>query len=246
MFCVECGRDGPTVDGLCQGCFRKRNPLVRPPESIDAVVCVDCRRVESGGGWVRVELETAIPMLLRERVPTHPRAERVTFTHVSRAEDARNFGLSVKAAARISDIEVVESFRIRLRVQQGLCPMCNRRRSNYYEGILQVRAEDRALTEEERGRLVAFVQEAIARRSAKGEEVFISKVEEVRGGADVYLSSNRVARTVARELADAFRGTVGSSPKLFGQKDGKDLYRVTFVVRIPSGPAPRGRDPGTP
>src|SRR5439155_666286 len=83
-----------------------------------------------------------------------------------RTDDAKNFGLSVKAAARISDIEIVESFKIRLRVQQGLCPTCNRRRSNYYEGILQVRAEDRALTEQESGRLVAFVQDAIARRSA--------------------------------------------------------------------------------
>jgi len=49
----------------------------------------------------------------------------------------------------------------------------------------------------------------------------------------VYLSSNTVARTIARELADTFRGTIGSSPKLFGRKKGKDLYRVTYVVRIP-------------
>jgi len=246
MFCVECGRDGPTVEGLCTDCFRKRNPIVRPPDAIDAVVCVDCNRVETKGGWVRVELETAIPMLLKERIPTDPRAIRITFTHVSRAEDERNFGLAVKAAARVSGVEIVQSFRIRLRVKQGLCPTCNRRRSNYFEGILQVRAEDRPLTEEERGRLVAFVQEAVARRWAKGEEVFVSKVEDVRGGADVYLSSNTVARTIARDLADAFRGTVGSSPKLFGRKKGKDLYRVTYVVRIPGGTESDGRDPGTP
>ncbi len=233
MFCVECGRDGPTVEGLCADCFRKRNPIVRPPDAIDAVVCVDCYRVETEGGWVRVDLETVIPTLLKERIPTDPRAKRITFTHVSRAEDERNFGLAVKAAARISDVEIVESFRIRLRVKQGLCPTCNRRRSNYFEGILQVRAEDRPLTEEERGRLVAFVQDAVARRAAKGEEVFISKVEDVRGGADVYLSSNSVARSIARDLADDVQGTMRSSPKLYGRQKGKDLYRVTYLVRIP-------------
>ena len=233
MFCVECGRDGPTVEGLCVDCFRKRNPIVRPPDAIDAVVCVDCRRIETEGGWVRVDLEIAIPTLLRDRVPTDPRASRVTFTHVSRAEDATNFGLAVKAVSRVSDVEIVESFRTRLRVKQGLCPMCNRRRSNYFEGILQVRAEERALTEAERGRLVSFVQDAVGKRAAKGEEVFVTKVEAVRGGADVYLSSNTVARTIARELADTFHGTIGSSPKLFGRKAGKDLYRVTYVVRIP-------------
>jgi len=239
MFCVECGREGPVIEGLCVACFRKKNPIVRPPDAIDAVKCVDCGRIETKGGWVRVDLETAIPTLLLDRIPRSPRATRITFTHVSLPEDETNFRLSVKAAARVADVEIVESFQVRLRVKQGLCATCNRRRSNYYEGIVQIRAAERPLTEEEERRLVAFVEEGVARRYRKGEEVFITKVEDVRGGADVYLSSNRVARTIARELADAFRGTVGSSPKLFGQKDGKDLYRVTYVVRIgrlaPSG-----------
>ena len=234
MFCVECGREGPTVEGLCADCFRKRNPLVRPPETVDVVTCVECGRIETAQGWARVELEIAIPSLLRERVPVDPRAQRVTFTHVSRQEDPRNFDLAVKAAARFGELDVVEAFRIRLRVKNGLCPTCNRKRSKYYEGIVQLRAEERPLNAEERDRLVAFVQAAVARRAAKGEELFISKIEDVRGGADVYLSSNTVARSIARELADEMRGTLGSSAKLFGrEKTGKDLYRVTYVVRIP-------------
>jgi len=48
----------------------------------------------------------------------------------------------------------------------------------------------------------------------------------------VYLSSNSTARTIARALADEFRGTVGASPKLHGRRKGKDLYRVTYLVRI--------------
>ena len=68
------------------------------------------------------------------------------------------------------------------------------------------------------------MQDAVGKRAAKGEEVFVTKVEAVRGGADVYLSSNTVARTIARELADTFHGTIGSSPKLFGRKAGKDLF----------------------
>ena len=233
MFCVECGREGPTIAGLCADCFRKKNPVARPPEAVDVVVCTDCGRIETGQGWARVELEVAIPELLRERVPVDPRASGVTFTHESRQEDPRNFDLAVKAAARIEGLDIVEAFRVRLRVKQGLCPTCNRRRSKYYEGILQVRAEERPLEGAERDRLVAFVEAAVARRSAKGEEVFISKIEDVRGGADLYLSSNTVARSIARELADAFHGTVGSSPKLYGQKNGKELYRVTYVIRVP-------------
>jgi len=233
MFCVECGREGPTVDGLCASCFRKRNPLLRAPDAIDAAVCADCGRIEMESGWARVDLEVAIPRILRSKVPVDPRATRVTFTHVARREDEQNLALTVKAAGRIQDLEIVESFHTRLRLKRGLCPSCNRRRSNYYEAILLVRAEERPLTREERDRLVAFVEAEVARRSGKGEEVFISKIEAVRGGADVYLSSNSTARTIARELADAFHGSVGASPTLFGRKNGKDLYRVTYLVRIP-------------
>jgi len=244
MFCVECGRDGPTIDGLCADDFRRRHPIATPPEAIDAVVCADCGRIETDQGWARVELETAIPGLLRERIPVDPRAARVTFTHTSREEDPRNLDIAAKVAARIEGLDFVESFRVRLRVKRGLCPTCNRRRSKYYEGILQVRAEDRALAHEERDRLVGFVEAAVARRSAKGEEVFISKIEDVRGGADLYLSSNTAARSIARELANAFHGSVGSSPKLYGQKKGKDLYRVTYLVRL-RGPSSGGRGHGT-
>jgi len=182
LFCVECGREGPTVEGLCPACFRAKRPLVRPPETIDAVVCKECGRVETAGGWARVPLESAIPRILQERVPVDPRAARPAFSYSMAREDPRNYRLTVKVAARIQDVEVVESFTTRLRVKQGQCPTCTRRRSRYYEGIVQLRAEGRALTDAERGRLVRFVEEAVERRAAKGEEAFVSKVEVVRGG----------------------------------------------------------------
>jgi len=41
-----------------------------------------------------------------------------------------------------------------------------------------------------------------------------------------------LGQAIARALADEFRGTVGASPKLHGRRKGKDLYRVTYLVRI--------------
>lgn len=233
MFCVECGREGPTFEGLCRDCFLRKHPLVHPPETLDVAVCAHCGRLEVAGRWEKAELDDAIPDLLEARVPVDPRATRHAFTHSARREDGRNFLLTVTLAARVHDRDIEESFRTRLRVKRGVCPTCSRQRGKYFEAILQVRAEGRPITGEERGRLVAFVEAAVARRTAKGEELFVSKVEDVRGGADVYLSSNAAGRAIARELADAFHGTVGASPKIYGRRLGKDLYRVTYVVRIP-------------
>src|SRR5437660_494332 len=41
-----------------------------------------------------------------------------------------------------------------------------------------------------------------------------------------------LAKGLAREIAGSFGGTVSASPKLFGQKQGKEVYRVTALVRL--------------
>src|SRR2546428_9207616 len=169
MFCVECGREGPTIDGLCAKDFRKRHPIVRPPEAIDANVCADCGRIEMGKGWARVDLEIAIPSLLRERIPVDPRASRVTFTHTSRAENPRNLDVAAKVAAQIEGLDLVESFRVRLRLKAGLCPTCTRRHSQHYEGSLQHRTRPKHLGSEDRDRRVGLLEAAVEPRSPLGE-----------------------------------------------------------------------------
>ncbi len=233
MFCVECGREGPTFEGLCAECSLRKHPLVRPPEALDVTVCAHCDRVDVGGRWERLGVEEALPALLEDRIPVDGRASRHAFAFTARREDDRNLLLDVTLTADLHGLPAETSFRTRVRVKRGVCPTCSRQRGKYYEAILQVRAEGRPVRREERDRAVAFVEGAVARRAAKGEEVFVSKVEDVRGGPDVYLSSNSAARSLARDLADAFRGTVGASPKVVGRRLGKDLYRVTYVVRIP-------------
>src|SRR5439155_173817 len=65
-------------------------------------------------------------------------------------------------------------------------------------------------------------------------EAFVSRIEEVHGGLDCYVSTNALAKGLARDLAGAFGGTVTASPKLFGQRQGREVYRVTALVRLPA------------
>src|SRR3972149_2616961 len=51
--------------------------------------------------------------------------------------------------------------------------------------------------------------------------------------ADVYVSSGTGGHAAAKTGAEAFGGQVRASPKIHGRKDGRDLYRVTYHVRIP-------------
>ncbi len=230
MFCVECGAEGPVYESLCARCFRKKHPVVAPPEVIDLARCTSCGSFRLRSGWSKVDRELALPQVLRESIPALAPYARVSFTHVARDEDANNLALTVKALGRFEDLEAVQDFRLRVRIKPSLCDACQKQRSRYYEGILQVRGDNRELTPQEVRAVRTFVGARVDRTG--DADAFVSRVEEVHGGLDFYLGTNALGKVLARELSDAFGGTVTSSPKLFGQKEGREVYRVTSLVRL--------------
>ncbi len=231
MFCVECGREGLTLEGLCASCFAKRRRFVHPPETIEVVVCAHCSRLQLDAGWALVDLDDAIPRLLQERIPVDPRATGTSFTQTAHKEDARNYRLTVKFAARMGEFDIAQSFPIRLRVKQGVCPTCSRRHGRYYEAIVQVRAQGRDLRAHEMDRVARIIGARFSQR--RDREAFVSRVERTEGGVDFYVSTGTAGKAAAREIAEALDGEVRASPKIHGRKEGRDVYRVTYHVRLP-------------
>lgn len=230
MFCVECGAEGPTYEGLCPKCFSKKHPVVDPPELLDLARCSSCGSYRFKSGWSAMDRDLAITRLLREAVPVRPPFERVTFTHAAREEDANNLSLTVKALGRYKELESVRDFHVRVRIKPSLCETCQKQKGRYYEGILQVRGDGRELTPKEMRAVRTFVAARVER--AREAQAFVSRLEEVHGGLDFYVSTNALGKTLSRELAETFGGTVSSSPKLFGQQQGREVYRVTSLVRL--------------
>lgn len=232
MFCVECGAEGPVYQGLCAKCFSKKHPVVQPAEVLDIARCTSCGSFRLRSGWSRVDRELALSQLLREAMPALAPYERVGFTQVAREEDANNLAVSVKAVGRFQDLAPVQAFHLRVRIKPSICEPCQKQRGRYYEGILQVRGDDRELAPRELRAVRTFVG---ARVDRPGDaDAFVSRVDEVHGGLDFYVSTNSLTKGLARDLAGAFGGAVTASPKLFGQREGKEVYRVTALVRLPA------------
>src|SRR5437899_590528 len=210
MFCVECGAEGPTYRGLCARDFLKKHPVVAPPDVLDLDRCTSCGSFRLASGWSKIDRELALAGLLRENIRKLPPWERVTFTHVAREEDANNLSLTVKALGRFEALQSVQDFRVRVRIKPTLCDSCQKQRSRYFEGVLQVRGDGRELTPQEVRGVRTFV---LARVDRSGD-------------------SGALGKTLAREVSESFGGSVSSSPKLFGQKEGREVYRVTSLVRL--------------
>ena len=100
--------------------------------------------------------------------------------------------------------------------------------ANYYEAIVQLRSQEGDV-----GEATHFVLEAAKSKSLEG--VFISKKKKVATGLDLYLSSNRFAIEVGRQLFREFGGELKISRKLFSQhrQTSRILYRMTVLFRMP-------------
>ena len=94
-------------------------------------------------------------------------------------------------------------------------------KQSYYEAIMQIRPGDKKVLE--------YINKQIEKR----ENVFISKIEELKTGVDLYLSDQRFARALGKRLKKVFGGEVKLSRKLHtvSKKTGKILYRVTVLFR---------------
>ena len=94
-------------------------------------------------------------------------------------------------------------------------------RSNYYQGILQLRD----VNEE----VLGFVRNQIKKRG----DVFITKAVKLPNGFDFYITSQKFIRILGKKLKESFGGELKISAKLHTRnKQGKDLYRVNAMFRL--------------
>ncbi len=88
----------------------------------------------------------------------------------------------------------------------------------YFEAILQLREVSQAV--------IDFVENEIARHRMP-----VSKAEEVKNGFDFYLADNQFAKALGKKLQDTFGGEEIITASIYGQKDGKEIYRTTILFR---------------
>ncbi|MEK6906935.1 MAG: NMD3-related protein [Nanoarchaeota archaeon] len=94
--------------------------------------------------------------------------------------------------------------------------------SKYYEGILQIRPNDK--------RILDYVKKEIE----KAGHVFISKEVYKKFGTDLYLTNKYFLIQLGRKLKQRFPGTVKRSRTLYktSRMSSKQVYRSTVCFRL--------------
>ncbi len=95
---------------------------------------------------------------------------------------------------------------------------------NYFEAIIQLRPYD--------DKIYDFIEKELGTKRAHG--VFISRIEELKTGIDIYLSSQKFARSIGDQLRKHFKGWKLLVTKKMCTSDrltSRDLYRATVLFR---------------
>jgi nonsense-mediated mRNA decay protein 3 len=247
-FCVVCGRTGlPLTDGICAECFGKRTALVTVVDRPTVVMCPTCGQRMVGSHWER----RGAPGLLtpEDLLPFLRPLEDVGIRRVEWEETGQNplrRDLRALATVRFRGTEREVAVEFPVFIEHRTCPDCSRKTGHYYTSLIQFRGpEERAKgsRREERAQLLSVWNRTIRDARAEWRDA-LSWQEERPEGWDFYLVDTLHARGLARWLKHRLGARLTESPSLYGRKDGRDVYRVTFCVRVPAEELGRVAAPG--
>lgn len=220
-FCPKCGKETEElVEGLCSDCFREENEM-EIPGKLEIDICKYCGRIKTGGSWRECSVEEAVEEELKKVMNPE---EGVSEIEVSREGGEDNeFKVSVKSQK--SGVELGSEGFIEVEPDKGVCETCSGKISGYYEAVLQIRGETGKVRK-------ALNIAAKAMEESRNDSAFVSDVEEVKNGVNLFVGSQSAAKQISRRLSSAFKVERKSSKTLCGQEEGQKKYRSTYLIRI--------------
>lgn len=235
MFCVECGKETDrTVDGACVACFIKDRRLIKLPHHVDLQLCTNCEEFRLENAWVQKEVTDAVEDTALTKLSSVKEARILSVGTRSTQLDTRTYKVDIEVDLEIRGTEVRADGDTLVRLKNTVCKRCSRQLGNYYEATIQLRS-DSALEDSLRDEVIRRVRNEVESHSKNDRGIFITSVQEVAGGVDIKISSTALGKTLTRELADRYGAETKESFSLVGQAaDGSEMYRVTFLVRLPS------------
>lgn len=234
-FCPKCGKPSET-DGLCQQCRIGGTPWFTCDNRVKNVQCPSCGATKQVNTWTdntRSRDEIG-PELVKTAVHFHPDVKKpaidVAITHIT-MNRSRAY-LTIRGTLYKSAVEGTCTVEIIWHKEQ--CDRCNRISGSYYEGIVQVRAEGRIPSTFEIQMAASIAQQIEDTLQAGGERLsFLSDMNEIRDGLDITIGSQHIGLLISKGIVAQLGGRYTTHPKLVGEKNGRQLFRVTYLVRLP-------------
>jgi len=230
--CPRCGRPA-TYGVFCKECIQMVHPLVTGIKPGKLVLCASCDRSKLHSDWKNTSLAEALPRVLAPGLRFAADVHITSVEFETPQEIVRKPGIKrttsvlTVVTGRHEDVKMdyEEEYDVPLAYEVTVCPLCGKRGSAYYEGILQVRH----LTPAVRRDILEYL------RAHKQKGLRLAKEVPVSTGSDYYLSDQRSVHHLAKQLHAHYGGELKINAQHFSHDvhAGKNLYRVNAYLEIP-------------
>ncbi|PIN79755.1 hypothetical protein COV16_02555 [Candidatus Woesearchaeota archaeon CG10_big_fil_rev_8_21_14_0_10_34_8] len=225
MRCIQCGKEvNKPKTVLCSDCTKDKYTCLKGYEEHTLLICPDCGKYKYKKKWNN-KSKNAI--------------EESVLHHCSFLVKPLNYNLKInlgikqgkkqkgeailKVKSKIENQIVDEEFVLPLKITYAQCDSCAITKTDYFEGILQLRAN----------RDLDKAQDFVLKEVSYRHDVAITKTEKVKNGFDYYFTKQRYIPVIMKKLQERFGASGETHAQLFSRKDGKDIYRVNAIVRLP-------------
>jgi len=227
-ICLKCGGKPPLISQICHKCVRETVVISRLPEVLRMIDCKSCFSLKIPGTWLEFDdVESAVGHFFESSIIWHDHLSQNKCNLSLKQLDPSKFRVNAKTEANYGGIDLKSDLEGVIEIKYQVCQTCSRHAGGYYEAILQIRTKQKSV-------LDVAVEKVFKDIDSAPAEFFSTESGPVKGGFDFQLSSSERARSLARELMIQFGGHVNETNTLVGRKDGRDLLRHTFGVRLPS------------
>ena len=235
MFCVECGNETPIFrNGVCLCCYLKHTQFSKGPTILDIIMCPRCSSYKYKNGWLQKSFQDILKRHITDAFTISPELKDVDI-QTQCSEQERILACMVFISGVLENQKITEQHPLTVRIRRSTCEVCSREAGGYYEAIVQIRADQRTFSKTELQTLRTAVETMVAQHQESGKRgLFITDIDEKRGGLDFFLSEKGTALSIAKKILEQFGGEFKQSASSAGMKDSKQIYRMTYLVRVPA------------
>ena len=235
MFCVECGKEGPIFkDGVCVECYLKTHTFTKGPDSIDLPICTNCGSYKYKNTWASDLFGEVIKRIIKNTFQIDRELETIDINTECK-EIKEGMSCKIYISGILKDEEITEEHEIIVHLKRTVCDVCSRQFGGYHEAIVQIRTDKRELTKNEFEEIISLVETLVEEIRAKGNRgLFITDIAKEHGGLDFFVSEKGSGLVIAKAIHDRYGGTMKQSSKNIGMKDSRQMYRMTYLIRLPS------------
>jgi nonsense-mediated mRNA decay protein 3 len=235
LFCPVCGRGTELlIEGLCPECFVKHHPMIELKKaSVDIKICKKCGRLGYKKVWSDSEEELVNVLMKDLKYLVKPTGEirSILLKPFLRRGFLQLTVVGKAHPALMQDYQ--EGYEIPVKLLYTICDACLGKISRSKRAIVQVRADKRELTVQEKNTVVEVLKRTGTIKN-KGIDLSPWEVKEEAGGIDLYFSSIRAAREFISTLSNKIYFDVLETGKKLGvDSSGQEKIQVTFRLLLP-------------